>query len=1038
MTRQRSNVFSIAPGVPFLSTLVDALKDGKLIADFDIQDPLNLSRCTFYVPTQRAARSLRATLIEKSGTNACLLPSIYPIGALGEEMAGEQDFALSSGALALTLPPPIDRLERILLLARLIRPWRERLPQHLRQLFGHEQIAIPTNSADAIWLAHDLARLMDEVDTQEADWSNLSQICPDDVAEWWQVTLDFLHIIIDTWPQISNQHHFSNPAIWRNQMIRARTDLLKQQSQAGPVIAAGSTGSIPATADLLRVIATLPQGAVILPGLDRDMDEASWQSLDHGEETHLTPFTHPQYGLKNLLKSLRLAREDVIHLGKASAELRQREYYISAALRPADTTDLWAKMDLSHDDLGRAFENVILTQAASEREEALSIAIILRQAIEEENIHAALVTSDRTLARRVSAELKRFGIRVDDSSGRPLLETEPVALLRLLLDGVFYPGDVVSFLSLLKHPLTRLGMERQQLRYFVERLELFALRGGTGRIDLNKTPQFIASRLLQFTESNSDDFAKVDPQWVEIANQLGAAIGEAVHPLTALRDRTDEITTEQAMIATITCFENFGRDENGQLHDLYAQEAGQALSDVFTRLLSEQSGITFFPAEWPEMFKALIKDEVVRMAPFSHPRLAIWGGLEARMQPVDVMVLGGLNEGVWPQAARGCPFMSRAMKATLGLDPPERRIGLAAHDFQMAMGAKKVILSRSLRASNAPCVASRWLQRLLAICGEEQTTTMRQRGEKYLHWARNLEVGENVPFAPRPCPSPPLAARPKHFSVTEVDILRRDPYAIYARRILRLRVLPPLIRDPDVAERGQLYHAIVASFAWAMEEIGSTNLPPDDALRIVRSEFDRLQLPIDVEAIWWPRFQLLLPQILHCEQQAGPRRRYPETISRRVDINDSGFTLSGRADRIDILPSKMAEILDFKTGSTPNLAQARSLAAPQLALEGALLRRGGFVEIGQCQLSDFLYIRLGSQGEVKWERLGGAGHKTAVELAEEAWEKLDALVRLYAQENHGFLSHALPRLGHYEGEYDHLARLLEWSAGGEEAGGEDG
>jgi len=1029
------NIFSIAPGLPFLSTLIGALKSGQLIQDFDATDPLNLSRCTFYVPTQRAARSLRAAFVAESDGNACLLPDIRPLGLLGETEQDDAESFIATGEAGLTLPASMDRLERILLLARLIRPWRERLPQHLRALFGHEEIAIPTNSADAIWLAHDLAALMDEVETEEADWAKLSDIGGEDVAEWWQVSLDFLNIISESWPQILHERCLSNPVFWRREMLRARANILTKKPPHGPVIAAGSTGSIPATAELLRTIAGLSQGAVVLPGLDRDMDEASWQILDNAEGS-TSSFTHPQYGLKKLLSFLGVQREDVVHLGTTSPALRQREAYLSAALHPVDTTDLWAKMRFETQEMAAAFADIALVEARGEREEALSIAVILREAIEVKNTHAALVTSDRTLARRVAAELKRFGIRVDDSSGRPLLETEPVALLRLILDCIFYPGDVVAFLSTLKHPLTRLGKERQSLRRAVERLELFALRGGTGRICLSETPAFVAERLLQATESGDEDFARLDLEWIEIAQQLGAAIGDASRPLAELQAIQTEVTLEQALVATIVCFENFGRDETGGVNNLYAHEAGQALAQFFTRLMAEKSNFTFMPQEWPEIFKALMKGETVRMPPFSHPRLAIWGGLEARMQQVDVMVLGGLNEGVWPQAIQGNPFMSRKMKSMVGLLPPERRIGLAAHDFQMAMGTKKTVLTRSLRQENAPTVPSRWLQRLLTICGEDQAATLRLNGSHYLHWARALDAGEDVPFATRPCPAPPLNVRPKNFSVTEIDILRRDPYAVYAKRILRLRPLPPLIRDADVKERGQLYHAIVAAFAIKIEELGTVSLPPDDALRIVRAEFDRMQLPIDVEAIWWPRFQLLMPNILMLEQQLGPRRRLPEISSKKIEINDSGFTLSGRADRIDIFGSNKAEIIDFKTGSTPSPKQARTLAAPQLALEGALLRRGGFIECASCDLSNFIYVRLGSHGEVKWESLLSEEGQGANDLAEEAWAKLDALVRLYGDETQGFLSHALPRLGNYEGDYDHLARLNEWSAGGADGDGE--
>jgi len=1033
----RPPIFSIPPGVDFLSVLVGALKAGKLVSGFDGSDPLGLSRCTFYVPTRRAGRALRAAFVAGFGGKACLLPDIRPLGGLEGEGDDLSNF-MEAGADSLTLPSPMDALERVLTLARLIRPWRERLPQHLRALFGHEQIAIPTNSADAIWLAHDLAALMDEMGREEANWGNLAQICPDDVAEWWQVSLDFLKIVTTNWPQILADFHSLNLGDWRAQMIRGISAKLTKNPPSAPVIAAGSTGSTPATAALLQAIAALPQGAVVLPGLDRDMDEASWGCLDGGgDDPH--SFTHPQYGLKKLLRVLEVSRENVVHLGEVSPHLRQREYYLSAALRPAATTDLWAQMVFDKAKMQAAFADVALVEAAGEREEALSIAVILREAIEDEKTRAALVTSDRTLARRVAAELKRFGIVVDDSSGRPLLESEPVALIRLLLESIFTPGDVVAFLSTLKHPLTRLGQTRESLRRDVERFELFALRGGTGRISLSETPAFIAERLLQITRSEGEEFAKLNLEFVEVAQRLGAAIGEAARPLAELAACQNDITIEQALSATIACFENFGRDETGSVAGLYAREAGMALAQWFERLAAQQSGFTFKPPEWPEIFKALLKGEVVRMAPFSHPHLAIWGGLEARMQPVDLMVLGGLNEGSWPQQPPGDPFLSRGMKTALGLAPPERRIGLAAHDFQMAMGVGKVVLTRSLRQENAPCVPSRWLQRLITLCGEEEANGLRQRGSHYLRWVQALDEAADVPFAPRPCPKPPLSVRPKHFSVTEIDILRRDPYAIYAKRILKLRPLAPLIRDADFAERGQLYHAIVAELAVKMEESGQTSLPPDEVTRIVRAEFDRLALPIDVEAIWWPRFQLLLPQILWHEQEAGSRRRLAEIVSNRVDINEYGFTLSGRADRIDILPDGRAEILDFKTGSTPSIKQARILSAPQLALEGALLRRGGFIDCPTNQLADLVYVRLGSHGDVKWERfLSKKESKSPSELAEEAWERLDALVRLYAEQEQGFISHARPRLGNYEGDYDHLARLAEWSTGGEMSGGDDG
>lgn len=1021
---RKPRLFSIASGVPFLPTLVDALTNGTLLDGHKIDDPLSLANVTIYVPTRRAGRALRAAFVEKNKTTASFLPIIRPLGDVDDD----GPLSLLSGEEILEKAPPISTIERQLLLARLIRPWRENLPQHLRQLFGREDITIPANTADAIWFAGDLAKLMDQVETDEADWAGLKDICPDLVAEWWQVTLDFLRIVTASWPEILKERGQSNPAWWRNQMIREHALSLKNNPPKGPVIAAGSTGSIPAAAELLKVIAHLPNGAVVLPGLDRDLDDKSWNSLS---DTISDPsiFGNPQYGLNLLLQKIGALRDSVEHIGDISPDKRAREFIVAQAFRPAATTDQWSKLNLKL--VEEAFASFSLVETASEREEAVTIAVALRDAIHEPDKTAAFVTGDRNLARRVAAELKRFGIYADDSGGKPLSETEPAALIRLLLDCVFSPGDPVAFLSLLKHPLTRLGKPRHQLRRLVERFELFALRGGTGRISLANCPAFIAERLLKMTELDSHNFDRIDPLLIEEAQSFAGLLMEAAKPLADFAKMEGEVTILQAVEATIASFENFGRDEDGTIEKLYDREAGQGLISFMQELVADRSGLTFQAAEWPEVFAAIGATISVRMLQGGHPRLYIWGALESRLQNVDTMVIGGLNEGVWPGSTRNDPFMSRPMKATIALDPPERSTGIAAHDFQMILGCERVIMTRSVKLDNAPSVPSRWLQRLETVIGQADMIKLRERGAKYLYWARKLDEADDVPFIERPNPKPLLKLRPKHFSVTEVETLRRDPYAIYAKKILRLKPLDPLIRDPSVAERGTLYHAIVASFSEHVPVLDSElmiNMLSD----IAREEFDKMQLPLDVEAIWWPRFRMLMPQLIAFEQNLSPRKRLPEIKARAVEINGSGISLSGRADRIDMLDDGGAEILDFKTGSTPSIKQAATLMAPQLALEGALLRRGAFSECEKDSApTDLIYVRLTGKGEVEAQTILKDGDKTAMELSELAWQRLHQLVSLYLDENQGYLSRAMPPLVNYVGDYDHLARIWEWSASGD-------
>jgi len=472
---------------------------------------------------------------------------------------------------------------------------------------------------------------------------------------------------------------------------------------------------------------------------------------------------------------------------------------------------------------------------------------------------------------------------------------------------------------------------------------------------------------------------------------------------------------------------------------LYAKESGEQLAAFLRNLVSITAEFPVEPSEWPAILDALIGTATVKPRHGGDRRVAIWGALEARLQSVDTLVIGGLNEGTWPRRAQTDRFMSRIMRTGIGLEPPERLIGLAAHDFVMAMGAPEVVLSRSARAGDAPASPSRWLQRLTAFVGKDHADAMHKRGIEVLAWARQLDEGVKQPFTARPAPKPPLDKRPKHFSVTEIETLRRDPYAIYARRILKLAPLDPLIRDPNAAERGTLYHRILHEFTQSDIDPASP-LATSGLLAIARKCFGEEELPADVGAVWGPRFEKMVPEIVAWEAARRPLiRRSSEMQTDKLPVGATGVTLSARADRIDTHPGGLADILDYKTGSYPSKVQAHRLLSPQLALEGALLRRGGFRDLGALRPADLAFIRLKPSGEVKQESILDikGSLKDAQDLADEAWARLAELLQHYNDPSTGYLSRALPfREGDTEGDYDHLARVLEWSAGGE--GAEDG
>jgi ATP-dependent helicase/nuclease subunit B len=1024
-------ILSIPPGVAFLPALAEALLSGALVPDFRHDgDPLALAGVTIYVPTRRAARELRSIFVDRTAGGSAILPLIRPLGEFDEDEAA---FG-AGGAGEIDLAPPITAIDRLLYLAPLVRAWKRRLPAQVAALF-EEEMVVPASAADAVWLARDLAGLIDEIETEGSDWTRLAGLAPGNLSGWWQVTLDFLSIVTEHWPEFLAARQQSNPAAHRSALIQLEAERLKRNPPPGPVIAAGSTGSIPATAELLSAIARLPRGAVVLPGLDKGLDERAWAVLSDNAPRPAI-LGHPQYGLAKLLGKVGVPRGDVEEIGTPGRALALRERLISEALRPAETTDEWAgrRSAVAAEDVTLALSGVTLVEAPRERDEAVAIAIVLRQAISEPGSNAALVTGDRELARRVSAELLRFGVRADDSGGTPLSNTPPGTLLGLMVQATFGPGDPVPVLALLKHPLLSLEMPRAGVRHAAETIELVALRGGTGRPDAAELSELFEARLTEIGSRRAPFWlARLSNERLAAAREILARLGAALKPLAAFREKS-AVEFAEIIRATVVALEALGRGEGSGLGELYASDAGQKLAEFLRGLVGSTAPFEFSPGEWPDIMAALIGPEVVKPAQGADRRIAIWGALEARLQSVDTLVIGGLNEGSWPRKAEADRFMSRIMKTGLDLEPPERRIGQAAHDFIMAMGAGQVILTRSARAGEAPAVASRWLQRLLTFSGKDETEKMRARGGQFLAWARDLDAGSPVKFASRPAPKPPLADRPDHFSVTEIETLRRDPYAIYARRILKLFPLDPLLRDPGAAERGTLFHEILHRFSASgvdTHDAAATEL----LLEKGRECFSELALPADVEAIWWPRFQKLAGAIIDWERTRSEpvKRRAPEARASKLVVGASGVTLSGYADRVDLLPAGMADILDYKTGSSPSKGQAHTLLAPQLALEGALLKRGAFHDLGSLQPADLAYIRLKANGEVLHESILEHNRKirSAAELSEEAWERLEKLLLHYRDPQAGYLSRALPfREDEVDGDYDHLARVLEWSAGG--------
>ena len=1074
MTQKRStnalarthNITSIPPGATFLPTLVETLVCGDLVEGFAPlargaePDPLALSDVTIWVPTRRAARSLATQFVTRLGNSAALLPRIVTLGDGDEEGLEVQRFIAGNDLLVPTEAQAIDPFTHTLLLSRLVHGWASALRENEREMMGGGDIIMPSSLADAIGFAGELGSLMESIATEDIAWSQLDTLDVADHADWWQLTLKFLSIASQAVPSILQERGLEEPARLRGRLIREQAQHYREYGSAGPVIAAGSTGSIPATADLLQAISTLPNGVLVLPGLDRDLDPESWAKVDLPDNAKSEDGTapgHPQYGLKKLLTSMNLSREhsDIRHITLSaepdSGRLRVREHIVSEALRPSATTDKWQAFATRYtgQQTADALAGVAIVEARGERQEALAIALALRETIETEGATAALVTPDRNLARRVAVEMRRRDIVVDDSAGQPLRNRPAGTFARLALATAFGAIDPIALTGLLKHPDLRLGLPRAKARHGARLLELAILRGAV----MPPEPGFLEQTAIELRQEivkalEEERIPRAHAAITRMSDDDWSLLLDFCHRL----DAAFELVTADKTIGTqqladwarhtVAVVVALAADEHGALTSFYKTTDGTALHVFLAQLLDSGDELETTADHWPDVFDALMGTRTVRAQGGTDPRVAILGPLEARLQTFDRVVLGGLNEGTWPAAARNDPFLSRPMKMQLGLPSPERRTGLAAHDFQMMMGMADVVLTRAARADNAPTVASRWVQRLMLVAGDEATKAMLARGRKFTDWATAIDTPENMQEpATQPAPKPPVEVRPNRLSVTAVATWIEDPYAIYARHILQLQPLDPLIRDADARERGELYHQVFEEFVRS-----GINPQSDKAMDMLmlsaEAVFREADIPQEFIAQWLPRFTEIAEAFLdwHARQIASGHKVTVER-SGRTDDGLNGFMLTARADRLDRDADGRFIIYDYKTGTTPAASRARDMKAPQLPLEAAMTMRGAFGEDYQGEVAGFGYLRL-IPGTPKFADMavqpGHGDPEAAMQIAENAWKRLAAMIEKYRDEDQPYRSYNRPpkERRSYTSPYDHLARLGEWSNGVDDGAGD--
>jgi ATP-dependent helicase/nuclease subunit B len=983
-------------------------------------DGRDYSAVTIYVPTRRAARALAHAFAEALQPRAILLPRIIPLGDPSDlevrSILAPDTLAGSSGVL-----PAIGDLDRRLLLTSLVEGWRN--STGLRTLADKgDGFTLSGGFADSFSLAGDLAGLIDEFAVEGINWDRVANLTQGQFDTYWSLTRSFLEIAGQAWPAILAERNLLDPSVRLNRLLRNEALRLQTSHSGDPVIAAGSTGTVPATADLLAVIARLPQGVVVLPGLDTAMDARAWTLVaDHGYQGDAQP-GHPQAAMKHLLSHLQVLREDVTVLGQVEAQAQTRTTIVQAASRAADATDDWPAMRTQMmNRLADGLAGLTVIEAADEREEALAIAIALREVLETENETAALITPDRALAQRVATELKRWGIEADDSSGTRLASTPLGAFARLIAACHSEHFSPISVMSLLSHPCAFLGMEPGKLKQAVTTFELAALRGNEladGLEGLAAALDTAEKRVSSYRAS--PPLERVSAEDITLAREMLSALVLAMKPLAQLAETPQLLSV-------------FAKGHSEALESLAGERAAlgsdaAALATTFDDLCLVAVAPKLAFSDYVALFDILISERAVAPSQPIQGRIKIWGLLEARLMEANRIVLGGLNESIWPPDVRSDPFLNRSMRAELGLPSPERRIGQSAHDFAQALGADEVIISRARTVEGTPMVASRFLRRLDAFIGEDTALAIRERGSWLLHGAKAIDNAPTVALASRPAPKPAAALQPASLSVTEIAKLYRDPYAIYARHVLDLAPLEPLQQTVDARDRGTIIHDVLARF---IKET-STAWPADPVAALLamgREGFAPFARIESVQAFWWPVFEKVAAWFVPWEEN---RRAAVVHSATEIDgsmalalADGTSFKLRARADRVDALIDGTLAIVDYKTGSASTAPQVQKNLDPQLTLTAAMAQVGGFKDVPKGPVSALSYVLVGSTTKERKITFD----KDAVSIEDVAALHIEGLKNMLSRLRSGeeaFTSRRMPEKVKDGGDYDHLARIKEW------------
>ncbi len=924
---------------------------------------LALADVLILLPNRRACRSLSEAFVRLKGMKPTILPQMKAIGDIKED-----ELVLSGTNIEkelLNIPPVIEQIERKMLFMRLIMKRYED--------FGLERISL----SQACFLAQELGNLIDIAQMYNLDWNNLEKVVPEEYASHWQETLKFLAIITKHWPDILNERGVVDSGWRKNKLIEIQAEIWKKQKPKQRIIVAGTTAVSPVMKKLVKEVLQLENGEVWLYGLDMLLEEEAFESVDE---------THPQFELKQLIDYLEIKRNEIEKIVISKDETREK--LISEIMRPAEYSDEWRNIKNSLNKKG--LEGLKLIECEDQRKEALSIALLIRRSLNEKNKTIALITPDRGLARRVASELLRWNIFVDDSAGIPLVNTKWGIFMRLCAEAVLPNVEKDRLLACMKNSMCLFGKNKEEVNKLVYCLDKDIFR--------KKEKNEEAEGFLKDFQYKAEDFANV---FMKERGCLSNILRKHILFAESLADSIE-----------IKGFENLWKEEDGEAGALFINDwidKADILGDINT-------------SEYINLFEAMMNGIMVRNKSSSNKCVRILGPIEARLSHFDTIILGGCNEGVWPVLPDADPWMSRPMKKEFGLELPEKQIGVLGLDFSNLLGANNVYLTRAKMNSGTPTIKSRWWMRLETVLQAIEYDKENLLDKDILNLVELLDVPERQIKIKAPSPKPPVEARPRKMSASAFEKLLRDPYGVFAEYILKLKPLDDLDKETDARDFGNLVHKVLEDF----NNKYPTKYPENaeqELIRLGEKELEDGEFAKEKKVFWYPKMIKMMKWIAENEDDYRKKvRRVNSEVWGKVcfeNLSGGNFELYAKADRVDETIDGKVNIIDYKTGQARTVAEIKKGYAPQLPIEGIIAEKGGFENIKKADVDSLMYWKLGNKTVQVNEDIS--------EVLSETEKHIVEVVNLFDFETTGYISRPNPKSAPQYSDYEHLARVKEWS-----------